>query len=68
MFIVSYCSRGRIHNGGASEHSLGMEADKDLRLFKNKELFLKCVFVLLPGVECRNEFSSDYPLLAVVVN
>lgn len=46
---------------------LGQESG-DLNLFKNNFLFLKCVFVLLPGVEWRNEFSSDYPLLAVVIN
>lgn len=69
MFILAYCSRERIHNGGASEHSPGMESDKNSEclfeslvtsvFFRNKGLFLKCVSVLLPGVECRNEFTSS---------
>lgn len=43
---------------------LGQESG-NLGLFKNNPLFLRCVFVLPPGVECRNEFTS---LLAVVNN
>lgn len=40
--------------------------DLSLFFFFNEELFLECVFVLLPGVEDRSEFTSavviDVPL------
>ena len=33
------------------------------RFLQNTELFLECVFVLLPGAADRNKFTSDCSLL-----
>lgn len=38
-----------------------------LSFFKNKELFLECAFVHLPGVAVRSEFPFDYSLQLTIV-
>ena len=38
----------------------------DLSFFRNLDLLLECVFVLLPGVEARSEFTSNYSIELVI--
>ena len=50
------------------EKALIKQESCDLSFFKNTELFWECVFLLLPGVVGRSEFSTVYALqLAIVI-